>query len=356
MARGSAALDEAAAPYVGVRITDLSRWDLALARFDFDLTFAALLMHPDGTVYHRYGGRGPDDPAGYLSLPTLARLLDDTVGEHRAYLASGDRRPAAPPQLAQDLPVLAQKRQAGQRMDCVHCHSVHDAEHREAVQRGTFQPEQRWLFPDPARLGLTLDTTHQAQITAVAADSPAARLGLAQGDTLLALGEQRSVRTFTDVQWALQQAPAGATRLPVRWRSGKAERHGELVLAAGWKHCDPRDYAWRPYKWNLSPQTGFGGPWLPADRRRALGLPADTFALTVQYFVDWGEQRHRGAAAKASGLQKGDVVVGFAGRSDYASIEHWHADVALSLRPGQEVALVVLRDGRRETLRYRLPG
>ena len=42
MARGSQELNDAAAPYVCVRITDLSRWDLHLVRFDFDLTFAAV--------------------------------------------------------------------------------------------------------------------------------------------------------------------------------------------------------------------------------------------------------------------------------------------------------------------------
>ena len=355
MARGSQELDAAAVDYVCVRITDLSHWELSLARFDFDLTFAAVLMHADGTVYHRYGGRGPGDASAYLSLSSLARLLRDTLGEHAAYGKQPAPPAAAPLRPAIDLPVLQRKLQQGQQINCVHCHTVNDAEHVDAVLGKRWQRDELWKFPDPARIGVTVDREHQATVTAVAPKSPAAKAGIARGDTLLSLGAQRSVRSFSDVQWALHQAAFGDNELPVRFRSGKAEIEARLDLHAGWKRCSPEDYAWRPYKWNLSPSAGFGGPPLDAASKQQLGIDTAVFAFRVQYLVDWGENAHRGRAARAAGLQKGDVVIAFAGKSDFVSVEHFHAWVALTGTAGTDTVIVVRRGKERLALRYALP-
>ena len=355
MARGSRELDEAAADYVCVRITDLSRWDLNLARFDFDLTFAAVLMHADGTVYHRYGGRGPHDASDYLSLTSLAQLLRDTLAEHHAYAKAPAPPAAREPLPAIELPVLQRKLKQGQKIACVHCHTVNDAEHVDAVLGKRWQREQLWKFPDPARLGITLDREQQATVTAVAADSTAAKAGIGRGDVLLSLGTQRSVRTFSDVQWALHETPFGDAELPVRFRSSKGEVAATLRLHDGWKRCTPEDYAWRPYKWNLSPNAGFGGPALDAAGKAKLGIDATTFAFRVGYVVDWGENAHRGRAAHAAGLQKGDVVVAFAGKSDFVSVEHFHTWVALTCTAGADTEIVVRRGKERVVLRYALP-
>lgn len=338
-----------------VRVTDMSQVDVRAIRFDFDLTFAAVLMHADGTIYHRYGGRGPDDPNTYLSMDSLVRLLRDSLADHAAYERAPSPPTVEPPLPAIELPVLQQKLRAGQRIECVHCHTVNDAEHRDAVLAGRFVPEQRWLFPDPARIGVALDPEHQAIVGSVVAGSPAAGAGLAAGDELLSLGEQARVRTFSDVQWALHRTPFAARELAVRWRRGEREHAATLALPADWKVCAPEEYAWRPYKWNLSPSAGFGGPALDAAARAALGIADGTFAFRVQYVVDWGENAHRGRAAKAAGLQKGDVVVSFAGRHDFASVEHFHAWVALTRTAGEPAEIVVLRDGERRVLRYELP-
>jgi len=348
-------LHAAAAPYVAVRVTNLRDVDIANLRFDFDQTFAALLMHADGTIYHRYGGRGPAGPEQYLSVRSLTQLLRDTLREHRDY----DRQPNAPklraPQRAIDLPVLQRKIAGGQRIDCVHCHTVHDAEARDAMLAGRWRRDDAFVFPDPARVGITLDPEHQAKVHDVRDGSAAARAGLQKGDELLTLGEQRSVRTFSDVQWALHRAPFGANRIAVRWRRGEREHDAQLDLDDGWKRCPPEHYAWRPLKWNLSPAPGFGGRTLDEAARRRLGLADAPFAMRVTYLIDWGEQKARGKAARAAGLHKGDVVVGFAGKRDFASFEHLHAFCALTLVAGESTAIEVWRDGKVHTLRYALP-
>jgi serine protease Do len=356
LGRGNPELDAAAAPFVAVRVTDLRDVDVANLRFDFDLTFAVLLMHADGTVYHRFGSRDAGPADRWSSLATMAQLLRDTLPEHRAYDGAPSPPPRAKPMRAIDLPVLQQKLASGQQIDCVHCHTVNDAESRDAMLGKRWRRDDAYVFPDPARVGLTLDPLRQAKVTAVAAGSPAAAAGVAAGDELLALGVQPSVRTLGDVQWALHRAPFAANELPVRFRRDGAERTAALVVADGWKCCPPEDYAWRPLKWNLSPSPGFGGPVLDAAEKRRRGLPDDTtFAMRVQYLVDWGEHAARGRGAHAAGLRKGDVVLAFGGKRDFHGFDHLHAWCALTLTAGADTPIVVWRDGAEHTLRYRLP-
>ncbi|MBK8098754.1 MAG: hypothetical protein IPK26_16700 [Planctomycetes bacterium] len=345
----------AAAPYVCVKITDLTTVDIRALRFDFDLTFAALLMHADGTIYHRYGSRGPDAADGYLSIASFARLLRNALPDHRAYDQAQQPPPPQEPLRAIDLPVLRDKRAGGQKIDCVHCHTVNDAEHVEAVRRKTWRRDDLWVFPDPRRVGIRLDPARQERVAEVLADSPAARAGLLVDDVLVALGTTGPIRSLADAAWALHHEPPTAHALPIRWRRDEREHEGELALPDGWKQCPPGEYAWRPYKWNLSPSSGFGGSPLDAAAKTRLGLGADDFAFTVTYLVDWGENAHRGRAAATAGLRKGDVLVAFAGRSRFQSIDEFHAWIALELTAGDDTELTILRAGERRTLRYRLP-
>lgn len=330
--------------------------DVRNVRFDFDLTFAALVMHADGTILHRYGGRGSGPADEYTSLGSFVTLLQDSLADHAAHERAPASPPASPPLRAIDLPVLQEKIAGGQRLDCVHCHTVHDAEHVDSVRQKTWRAEQAFVHPDPARIGLVLDRERQSRVRAVTAASPAATAGLRPGDELLALGEQKSVRTFTDVQWALHGAPWGDHELPVRFRRGDEERSAHIALRHGWKRCAPEEYAWRPYKWNLSPSAGFGGPALDAATRTRLGIADGTFAFRIGYIVDWGEKAHRGRAVRAAGLQKDDVVVSFAGKSDFRSVDHFHAWVGLTLTAGTPTEIVVLRRGQRIVLHYDLPN
>lgn len=344
--------------YVCVRVTDMSAVDLNVLRFDYDLTLAVLLMHPDGTVYHRFGSRDGDDPLRWNTVDGLAALLRATGPEHRAYDAARTEVKRAPPRFVVDLPPLQRKRARDQAPSCVHCHTVHDTLHQDALEKGTLAADAIWVYPPPARIGMRLDPSDQARIAAVEADSPAADVGLRAGDRLLSLGAQSSVRTLGDVQWALHVASPGPTELAATWARGEGEQaamSGAIALAAGWKRGTSEEYAWRPYKWNLSPAPGFGGALLTRERKRVLSLPEDAFAMRVDYLVTWGERAHRGRAARAAGLREGDVVLAFAGKSDFASQDHFHAWVRLTRQVGESVEIVVWRNGKRMPLRYELP-
>ncbi len=313
-------------------------------------------MHADGTIYHRYGSRtGAADAHAYLGLDSLSQLLRDTVVEHRSYDRAPKPASQRPPRPVIELPALKQRLALGQKIDCVHCHTIHDAEFHHAVAKGMWQRDQAFVFPDPERVGFTLDRRQQTRVIAVMENSAAAKAGVKVGDELASLAEQHTVRTLSDVQWALHQAPTTATKLSARLRRGDDSHDVVLTLAAGWKQCAPEDYAWRPFKWNLSPSPGFGGPMLSAFERERVGLTAASLALRVQYLVDWGKGAHRGRAAKAAGLAKGDLVVAFAGRRQFVSFDHFHAFIALTLTAGVETEIVVWRQGKEVTLRYALP-
>jgi hypothetical protein len=346
---------KAAAPYVCVRVTDMRDVDVGGLRFDFDLTMAIVVMHADGTILHRFGSRDATDPLAWMSIASLARLLQGALEDHAEHERSGSPPKAGKPLRPVDLPPLQRRIARGQKVECVHCHTVNDVEHEWAVEQKRWRDDDKWVHPDPRRVGLVLDALEQELVREVAADSPAARAGLRRGDRLLRLGVQQRVRTVADVAWALHEAPAAATKLPLAFLRGETRQTAELVLAAGWKRCPPDEYAWRPYKWNLSPSAGFGGPELSAAERKELGLRPGQFAFRVGYIVDWGERSHRGAAVKKAGIRKGDVVVGFAGRDDFESVEHWHAFVALTRKAGEEVEVVLLRGGERKVARLVLP-
>lgn len=336
----------------------MSAVDLDVFAFDYDLTFAVLLMHADGTVYHRFGGRDADDATTYATMPALARLLRDTLPEHEAYERQPDRALRAAqgkPRYVVDLPPLARRRAAAKTPSCVHCHTVHDTLHQHAIETDTLGVDAQFVYPSPRRVGLHLDPQAQARVVEVAADSPAHRAGLRAGDELLRVGAQARVATFTDVQWALHVAAPVATEVPIAWRRGEERHEASLQLASGWKRAPVHDYAWRPYKWNLAPDPGFGGPTLSAGEKQKLGLDPASFALRVQYLIDWGEKAPRGVAAREAGLRKGDIVLRYAGQTDFASTEHFQTWVRLTCRVGQEVEIEVLRAGARVKLQMRLP-
>ena len=165
------------------------------------------------------------------------------------------------------------------------------------------------------------------------------------------------VRTLSDVQWAMGNAsrPFTATKLPPRFLRGQREIDATVTLAAGWKRCSPKYYAWRPYKWNLSPSQGLGGPALDADEKQTLGIATNAFAMRIHNLIDWGERAHRGRAAKAPGLKKGDIVVSVGGKLDFASFEHLHAWVGVTMAAGQRVPIGVWRNGKVTTIDLSLP-
>lgn len=344
--------------------------DLERYRFDTDLTFAALTMHPDGRVYHRYGARDERAADVWLSLESFAAVLGASVTDHAAALAGPT--PEAPSSIEggaserggalEDLPAF-QKRDKG---ECIHCHSVLPALYEEELAAGTWSAGKLWRFPPPSRLGLDLQRDEQTRIHAVAAGSFAAAAGLAVGDELLTVGAQ-SIASISDLMFALDEFPQEGGELSLRYRRAAEQRTTQLTLPAGWKVGTPLSFSWRPFKWGFAPAPGFGGGQLGEARLRRFGLidaPSEPgkpspesalpFAFQVEYLVTWGDNRRFGASAESAGLRKGDIVTRIAGRNDFASVDHFHAWWRLTRKPGDVVELEILRGQERQLLRLQV--
>lgn len=337
--------------FVCVRITDMRDVDVAWLRFDFDLTFAALLLHENGHIYHRFGGRTARDPLAWTSMAALEQVMRVTLREHARFDAKASvARP--PRRTVSDLAVFAE-RDRKKRVSCVHCHNVHDFELAQARRDGTWKREQIWIWPGPERIGLRMDAVDQALVRAVAADSSAGKAGVEVGDRIVRAGES-AVATVHDLQFALRAIPHAGGELPVVLARGKERKLVSIQLGSAWRETSVADYAWRPYKWNLAPAPGFGGPPLSAARKKRLGLDPKRFAFRVQYLVTWGPNAARGRNVARAGLRIGDIVTSYAGKSDFTSIDDFHAWVRLECKVGQVVEVAYLRKGEPATLRLKL--
>ncbi|MGE3854736.1 MAG: thioredoxin family protein, partial [Planctomycetota bacterium] len=148
--------------YVCVRVRDMRGVNLNLFQFDYDLTFAAFLMHPDGTIYHRYSGRSPDNAESHLNVASFVRLLDVTARQHQSRLIDPD---ATAPRIGlfrpEDMP--AGRRYARERpLSCIHCHQINEFKREAAQANGTWLRDRVYMWPLPERLGLILESTTQA--------------------------------------------------------------------------------------------------------------------------------------------------------------------------------------------------
>jgi hypothetical protein len=341
-------LIDAARAYVAVRVTNMAGVDLNAYRFDHDLTFAALVMNADGTVYHRYGSRLGADASARLDLRALVALLRESLDDHAAY----EKKPAPPekkPRFAIEDFASMKKKLATRKIDCMHCHFVYDAERADAQENGTWTPERIWRWPPPERLGVRLDAREPACVVEVRAGSPADAAGIEPGDRLAKLGAQR-ILSEADVEWVLDSAPGGETRIAFETERAGERRRGELALAGGWKRGDELSFAWRPSMWGLRPDPGFGGRDLAPDEKAKLGLARDAFAFRVGYLIDRGDHAEYGKSAARAGIRTDDVVTGAGGRRDFASHQHFQAWFRLTRKAGEKVEVVVLRGGREEKL------
>lgn len=333
---------EAARDYVCVRVTDMSGIDVELFRFDFDLTFAVLLMNADGTIYHRYGNRDPESADVRMSMVSLVRLMKETLADHASY-AVAPAPPAVRP--ARTVNEMWTQAGAGKAPQCFHCHMVNQASREIERLAGRVSPEEIWKYPLPETVGLTLDVDDAVRAARVESGGAAAKAGMRPGDRLVQVGETR-VRSQADVQWALNLVSGRGGPLAVGYERDGTTAKATLRLAAGWNRVDPFQVSWRHTMWSVVPMPGFGGPALSAEEKKSLGLAADAFAFRIQHFLAWGPTVKYGQNAQRAGLKKGDVVLGADGRSDFRSPAHFQAWFRLTRKPGSRVVLQVARGGK----------
>jgi predicted metalloprotease with PDZ domain len=324
--------------------------DLSVFRFDYDLTFAVLFMHPNGHVYHHYGNRTPESADARLSMPSLEHVMRATREAH-AIATNAEKAPPAPAwkgRAVEQLPTMARRVKAGKGPECFHCHMVNQAVDEEAQEKGSFDPRVAWRYPPSTQIGLHLDRDEPTLVTAVAEGSPAADAGLRAGDRLARLG-QLEIASEGDIQRVLDVVPATGSPVSIHWVRGDEVAVRSLKLEDGWRVGAPEEL-WRSTMWRLDPRPGFGGKLLSDAEKQELGLGDGQSAFRVTYVVTWGPHARTGRNAAKAGVRKGDVVLSVGGKDDFKSQIHFHAWFRLTRKVGETIPIVILRDGERQTL------
>ncbi len=342
----------AGAKFVCVRQVEMKGVDLNQFQFDHDLNWAAMFIHPNGTVYARYGTQSAAGPDAYNSLEGLEKTMRRVLQLHEAYPAnaqvlSGKRGPKKPYKTALQMPGLKDKeRYQGPttRRNCIHCHNIHDAQQQHAQETGTFSQEMLWRYPLPKNLGLEIDPKDGRRIVRVIPKSPSAQAGLQRGEEITTVDGQ-AITSIADIQWALHQLSNKAIKLQI---AGSRTGQHQLELPAGWKKTD---ISWRGSIWSLSPRLRVWTPPLTEQQRRQYKIPAGKAA----YLVRWiNTDSPGGRSAQKSGLRTNDVIVAFGGEPLPEDPRYFNLQIKLNYKVGDLLPLTVLRGGQEHEVQVKL--
>lgn len=318
-------------------MTNINDIDLNLFAFDYDLTLAILLANPDGTVYHRYGGRTHRSP---MNMTTLVDLMTEGLTTHHDYAASPNPPSLSPPETTSDLIQGRLKGSINASFGCYHCHYVREARQTLALQSGKWTPDQFWIWPEPKQVGLTMDQRRQSEVTEVIKDSSASMAGIRPGDRLNSLGGQR-ILTKYDIQWVLNQTDYKSRSIPFSIIRNDFPIEGKLNLPAGWKVGDPADYQWRvrnvftEHMNKFLPTPGFIGTQLFVSEKRDLGIDRDRFALRLTQL---------NLSSFLAGVRRGDIAESVNGRSSFTSTREFYHWCETLRRSGLDLTLGLIRD------------
>ncbi|HET6882477.1 MAG TPA: Trx7/PDZ domain-containing (seleno)protein [Pirellulales bacterium] len=352
--RRDPALQRLLEKFVCVRIINANGLDLSLFQYDYDQSFAAFFLNTDQTIYGRYGTRSHETESdrdvsveGFAKALAAALELHERFAENKALLAAKHGlEPLA--KAPEELPAL--KGKYGSRINyegnvvqsCIHCHQVGEAMRLVYRAGGRAIPEKLlYPYPLPSVLGLVMDPHERARVRKVEPGSSAERDGWQAGDEIVNL-EGQPVLSIADLQWVLHNA-GDAHALTAEVVRGSESRKLPLSLGPGWRQRG--DISWRATSWDLRRMTtgGMRLDDLSTEARRSLGLDDDVLALRARHVGEYGEH----ATAKNAGFRKGDVLVEVNGSNTRLSESQLMTWLVNAKRPGERVAVVVLRDGAR---------
>lgn len=340
--------------FVCVRVVQANALDLELFQYDYDQSWSTMFLNADKTIYGRFGTRSSHkDAEKNITTESFRAALAAVLELHKDYPANraalqGKRGRAGEFKTPLEFPSVKGRYTA--KLDyegsvarsCLHCHQVGEAQRQVYRSAGKPIPEEvLYPYPMPDLLGLKLDPNTATRVLEVAPDSVASRGGFQAGDELLTLAGQPLV-SLADVQWVLHTTKAPAV-VEGEVRRGGAKVRVTLDLPAGWRQRG--DLSWRPTTWELR-RMALGGLWLEeldeAGREKA-GLGEGQMGLHVRHVGQYGAH----AFAKNAGVQQGDILVSFDGRSERMTETELLAHGVTQRRPGDKVPLTVLRGGKR---------
>ena len=348
--------------FVCVRVIQANAMDLTLFQFDYDMSFAVHFLHPDRTVYARYGSRrGNEEEADDdMSLEGLAETMRGVLALHKGYpeneatLVGKQPNPEVPYAVPEKQPLLKKYKS---KLDydgkvagsCIHCHQIRDTERQEIRDAGKLLPHKLLTpYPMPSVLGIEMDPKRAAIVHEVRPNSVAAKAGLLAGDIVRQMRGQ-PILSLADMQWVLHGVTQGGPLMLKVNRKGE-EKDIVLALADDWDHAS--DIDWRVSTWDLR-RMGFGGMrlvQLSAAERDEHGIAKGALALRAKNVGKYGNH----AVARKAGMKIGDVITSFAGFDEAMAEGTLLRKVLGKYKRGEKVPLSYLRGGVQKTAVIRL--
>ena len=319
--------------------------DLQRFQFDYDLTWAALFLHHDGTVLGRYGSSSADGPMSTNSLAGLQRTMGLALDAYRSLptrraefaLKVGPKPDYSQPEKIPSKMIGRAMQREGTK-GCIHCHMVHDGLNEVAASKPSYDPKAIYKYPFPENVGFSVEKIEQTKIASVRPGSPAYDAGLRAGDVIDKIDGQ-PILSLADIQFVLHFKPESA-KLKIDSRRGGETHARTLQLSPGWR---ANDFSWRGSLWAMPPAPGLWAQELDADERKRRDIPDGKLAIKVRGLF-------KPAVRKA--LKKNDIIVSYDGRTDEVTGAQFHMYLRLNkYKPGSAVDLEVLRGGKRRKVR-----
>ena len=295
--------------FVAVRMVKFDGVNRNQFRLDRDQPYVVMFLNADGTVYGRYGTRTEQDRKTLPrhNLSSFQQALRRTLELHKHYpqnkaLLAAKRGPDEDPAFAEEMvtfkPFGPMKNKPAAVANCVHCHTVGEAEIRQTIAEGALTPRDLWPFPLPESIGLNIDIKDGLKVASVAEGSLARQAGIRSGDMVLRMANQPLV-SEADIQWVLHHAPdEGPLRIVLGRGDAKIEK--TLALQGDWWKGEA---GWRATLGPLRPGLNVRSDPDKVNK----GAEPGKMGLLINWPFD---------AAREVGLRRGDLIVAVDGRTD----------------------------------------
>ncbi len=349
VAKGSEQLMELAREkFVCVRQVEMKGVDLSLFQFDKDLSWAAMFLNADRTIYARYGTQSAEGSDAYNSLTSLKKTMERVLALHARYpgnaaMLKGKTGKPLPYRTAMEMPGLKNKDKYArktERQNCIHCHNIHDAEYAWAQKKGNFSIQMLWRYPLPENLGIQIERDDGTLVKSVKPGSPASRAGVRTGDHLW-YADGQVLASISDLQWVLHNLSGGSTSVTLRVGRAGVSQSLVLRLPVNWKKTD---FSWRGSMYSIDPKLGFWAvPLKPEElAKRKIQVRGKAFV------IKWINQNlPAGRELFKAGVKQNDVLVEYAGKPIEMDMRGMNADLKINYKVGQRLPLTVIRGGKR---------
>jgi serine protease Do len=357
---GGGALYPLLSQFVCVRLTNVQSVDLRQFPMqtlqDLDLSWWGWFLSPEGSIYGVFGGKDERGDSARISTAALAATLKRVLDHHwdprradwNVDIAPGRGEKVVTPFDLPGFPSWARKFADLHPIECLHCHQVAEILRQPALDAQRFdKARDLQIWPYPENIGIEVVRDDGLLVAKVAPDSPAARLGLQEGDRLGAAGPKK-LFSQADLRAVLNQIDPAGGQVVLRWRRAREVMEGTLELADGWKRVN-LDWRQSVADGNVGAHPGFAWPNAVGDaERKRLSIPRKTMAVKpyLPKGTVWVAQR--------AGLTANDVVLAVNGESPDLSGREFMVWFRTRFEPGDEVTLTLRNSkGEERPLKYK---